>query len=72
MKTAPMYHDGKQLKFEEVFRSPFARLTKESAQEVLNSIRAAHDSVYGWVELDAWIEETSQGFVAVRHHAQYK
>lgn len=69
---APMYHDGKQLKFEEIFRSPFARPTKESAQEVLNSIRATHSSTCGWVELDARIEETSQGFVAVRHHAQYK
>lgn len=69
---APMYYDGKQLRFEEIFRSPFARPTKESAQEVLNSIRAAHNSAYGWVELEARIEETSQGFVAVRHHAQYK
>ena len=69
---APMYHDGKQLKFEETFRSPFARPTEKSAQEVLDSIRAAHNSAHGWVELDARIEKTSQGFVAVRHHAQYK
>ena len=69
---APMYNDGKQLKFEETFRSPFARPTKESANAVLESIRAAHSSIDGWIELDARIEETSEGFVAVRHHAQYK
>jgi len=69
---APKYHDGKQLKFEETFRSPFARPTEESAQQVLESIRDVHDFAHGWVELEARIEKTPNGFVAVRHHAQYK
>lgn len=69
---APMYHDGKQLVFEETYRSSYANPTKESAQKVLDSIRAEHDSAHGWVELDARLEETPQGFIAVRHHAQYK
>ncbi len=69
---APMYHDGKKLNFEETFRSPVARPTEESARKVLDSIRAEHNSAYGWVELDARIEKTPTGFVAVRHHAQYK
>lgn len=69
---APMYHDGRQLKFEETFRSAFARPTEESAREVLEAIRSQHSSAYGWVELDARIEKTPAGYVAVRHHAQYK
>ena len=69
---APMYHDGKQLNYEETFRSPFARPTRDSAREVQDAIRAEHNSAYGWAELEAWIDETPQGFVAVRRHAQYK
>ena len=69
---APMYHDGKRLNYEEIFRSPFPRPTEDSAREVLESIRSQHSSIYWWVELEARIERTSDGFVAVRHHAQYK
>lgn len=69
---APMYHDGKRLNYEEIFRSAFPRPTEDSARAVLESIRSQHSSTYGWVELDARIEETPAGFVAVRHHAQYK
>lgn len=69
---APMYYDGKKLKFEEIFRSPVASPTVKSALKVLNSIRTEHNPAYGWVELEARIEQTSQGFIAVRHHAQYE
>lgn len=69
---APVFHDGKRLAYEETFRSPFARPTEVSAQEVLKSIRREHSSAYGWVELKGWIEKTPEGFVAVRHHAQYR
>ena len=69
---ASMYHDGKQLKYEETFRSAYARPTEKSAREVLESIRSQHSSAHGWVELDARIEKTPAGFIAVRHHAQYK
>lgn len=69
---APMYHDGKKLRFEETFRSPYARATMESAKEVLKSVRDEHDSAHGWIELEARIDRTPQGFVAVRHHALYK
>lgn len=65
-------YQGKTLKFEEEFRSPFVKPTKELAQEVLDSIRAEHPAIYGWVELDARIERVPGGFVAVRHHAQYR
>lgn len=54
---APMYHNGKQLRYEEIFHSPFSRPTQESDQEILDSIRAVHNSAYVWVELDAQIEE---------------
>lgn len=69
---APKYHDGKTLNYEETFRSPFARPTRKAAEAVLDSIRSAHNSANGWVEIEARIEETPSGFVAVRHHAQYK
>ena len=69
---APKTYQGKTLKFEEEFRSPFVRPTKESAQEVLDAIRAAHTAMYGWVELDYRIEKVPGGYVAVRHHAQYR
>ena len=69
--NAPMYHDGKILKFEEIFRSPYPMPTKEAAEAVLNSIRSQHSSTYGRVEIDARIEPSENGFIAVRHHAQY-
>ena len=43
---APMYHDGKRLNYEEIFRSPFPRPTEDSAREVLESIRSQHSSIY--------------------------
>lgn len=69
---APKYHDGKQLVFEERFHSAFPQPTEKDARKVLDAIRSAHSSAYGWVELDAYIERTYDGYVAVRHHAQYK
>ena len=45
--------------------------TKEAAEAVLNSIRSQHSSTYGRVEIDARIEPYENGFIAVRHHAQY-
>lgn len=70
-QKAPLYHDGKILKYEEVFRSAYPMPTSELAESVLNSIRSQHSSEYGWVELNAYIEETKDGFIAVRNHAQY-
>ena len=72
MKKTPLTHDGKDLKFEETFRSAFPKPTRELAENVLEEIRNQHNSAYGWVEIDSRIEETPAGFVAVRHHAQYR
>ena len=69
---APETYQGKTLAYEETFRSPFVRPTEESARRVLDEIRSCHSSAYGWLELDARIEPNDGGFVAVRHHAQYK
>ena len=69
---APSTWNGKRLKYEETFISPVALSTEESAQRVLDAIRAQHSKENGWIELDARIDETPEGFVAVRHHAQYK
>ena len=69
---AAQTYQGKTLKFEEEFRSPFVRPTKESAQEVLDAIRASHRAIHGWVDLEARIEKVPGGYVAVRHHAQYR
>ena len=69
---APKYYDGKELRYEEVFRSGFVRPTEESARKVLQEIREVHDEMHGWVELESYIEKTPSGYVAVRHHAQYR
>lgn len=70
--TAPKIFDGKSLTYEEEFRSAFAYPTEAEARKCLDSIREVHNRSYGWVELDSRIENTPNGFVAVRHHAQYK
>lgn len=72
MALAPKVNNGKTLVFEEEFRSPFVRPTEEAAKLVLEEIRNCHPAIYGWVELDARIERCNGGFVAVRHHAQYR
>lgn len=72
MKRAPETYNGKKLIFEETFRSPFVRPTKEAAQKILDNIRTMHASEQGWLEIEAGIEPKDGGFVAVRHHAKYK
>lgn len=62
----------KNIIFEETFRSVFPQPTRKAAERVLNSIREAHPNHCGWVELDAYIESTPDGYIAVRHHAKYK
>ena len=69
---APSTYNGKSLVFEETFRSAFPMPTEEAARRVLESIREVHSESYGWIEIDSRIEETQAGYVAVRHHAQYK
>ena len=70
--NAPMYYNGKSIKFEETFRSPFVKSTEEEARKVLEAIRKAHPSYYGWVEFEGYVEKVSEGYRAVRHHALYK
>ena len=62
----------KKIIFEETFRSAFPQPTRRAAERVLNSIREAHPSYCGWVELDAYIESTPKGYVAVRKHVKYE
>lgn len=69
---APMYNDGKEKQYEEVFRSPVALPTREAAKKVLEAIRKEHTESKGWAELEAGIEETPKGFIAIRHHVKYK
>ena len=70
--NVPMEMNGKTLHFEEIFRSAFPKSTPSQAEIVLNSIRGCHDEAHGWVEIDAWLEKTSTGYIAVRQHAQYR
>ena len=70
MKVPEMY-EGKRKTFEEIFQSPFYKATESEAEKVLNSIRESHPQSSGWVELEGYVEHTSQGFRAVRHHAKY-
>ena len=70
---APSTMNGKHKTFEEIFVSPFEKDTRSDALSVLEAIRAAHDTYHGWYEIDAHIEQLSNGkWRAVRHHAQYK
>ena len=72
MAYAPKTYNEKTLVYEEIFRSPFPHPTEESARQVLEDIRNSHSKVKGWLEVDSRIEQEREGFVAVRHHAQYK
>ena len=71
-RNAPQELNGKHLVFEEIFRSGFPKPTINKAENVLAAIRGQHSKPSGWLEIDAWIEKWPQGYVAVRHHAQYK
>ena len=51
MKT-PETYNGKNLAYEEVFRSAHAYATEKEAQKVLDDIRNVHDGAHGWVELE--------------------
>lgn len=68
---APEMYEGKWKVFEEKFQSPFYKSTRQEAEKVLNSIRESHPEKDGWVEIEAYVEETIWGFRAVRHHAKY-
>ncbi len=71
--TATTSLEGKQKVYEETFKSPFEKDSRESALRVLTAIRAAHPAVCGWVEIDGYVEQLPNGkWRAVRHHAQYK
>ena len=70
---APQKYKGKKLVYEETFKSPFGKETREEALKVLQSIREVHDSAHGWLELAGHAEKHADGkWYAVRHHAQYK
>ncbi len=72
MEKAPETYNGKHLVFEEKFRSPLVKDTVRGAERVLEHLREMYDSASGWVEIDAWIEPKDNGYIAVRHQAQYK
>ena len=61
-----------QVVYREVFRSPFMKDTESEALEVLDKIREAHPSIYGWEEVRGYVEQLSNGkFQAVREHVKY-
>lgn len=71
--TAPNSLNGRHKVYEEIFRSPFEMKTESDALKVLDEIRSAHPSKYGWVEISSRIEKTRNNmFVAIRHHAKYE
>ncbi len=56
-------------KFREIFVSPFEKDTEAEAMRVLQAIRSAHPSSYGWKEIKAYVEKLPNGkFRAVREH----
>ena len=71
--TAPTVLNGKQKVFEETFVSPFQKEKKSDALRVLDAIRICHSSLFGWVEIEGFVEQLPNGkWRAVRHHAKYK
>ncbi len=58
--------------FRETFISPFQKDTREEAYKVLEAIRDAHPTYYGWVEIDGYVEKLSNGkWRAVRVHEKH-
>lgn len=49
----------------ETFVSPIGAPTKESAERILNDIRAAHP---GWIETSGYVEERNGEWFAIRVH----
>lgn len=54
--------------FEETFKSPFGKATKEEALKVLDAIRDAHPASSGWEELYGDVEQINGLWFAVRKH----
>ena len=70
---APETYEGRKKVYEETFKSPFGKDTKEEALKVLKAIREVHDSAHGWLELAGYAEKHEDNkWYAVRYHAQYK
>lgn len=68
---APETHNGKRLCYEESFRSrPYP--TEADAKWKLKMVREFQSPDKGWLELEAHIEQTADGYIAVRYHALYK
>ena len=68
---APNTYNDKNLAYEEVFCSAHAYATEREAQKVLDDIRTVHNSAQGWVELEAYLDNTKRGLVTVRYHATF-
>lgn len=59
--------------YRETFTSPAELETRGDAYLVLDKIRAAHPAESGWVEIDGYVDELSNGkFRAVRVHEKRK
>jgi len=55
--------------YKERFVSPFEKESKEAAEKVLEDIRACHPKQSGWVEIEGYVEELSNGkWRAIRVH----
>jgi hypothetical protein len=73
MKQASNTYNGKTLRYQEVFKSPFEKATKADALRVLEAIRDCHPSSSGWIEIEGYAEQLPNGnWRAVRNHAQYR
>lgn len=65
--------EGKTKIYEETFKSPFEKDSRADALKVLDAIRDAHPTTYGWVEIDGYVEQLPNGkWRAVRRHAKYQ
>ncbi len=71
MQDAPMKHKGKTLQYIDTYRSPYQQRTPEGAERELDRMRELCPESKGWLELNSYIEQTPQGYRAVRYQAKY-
>lgn len=58
--------------YREVFVSPFQEETEGNALRILQQIRDAHPSEYGWKEIRGFVEKLPNGkYRAVREHVKF-
>lgn len=68
---APQTYEGKELVYDEEYKSNTIYSNALSAQCDLEIHRQSHIPAKGWVEFEAGVEKANGGYIAYSHHALY-